>query len=125
MSQKHCQHWKQNNHQCLLSDYIDGLAGEEEELANLVERLDKAFTVYGMESIAEKTRLMTNTTSSMNTEVEVHEQKLVTVTSFTYLDLVVTDDGSKPDMLSWITQTIASLTRLKPVWNDRSIFSLI
>ena len=27
---------------------IDGLAGEEEELANLVERLDKASTAYGM-----------------------------------------------------------------------------
>ena len=28
---------------------IDGLAGEEEVLANLVERLDKASTAYGME----------------------------------------------------------------------------
>ena len=32
---------------------IDGLAGEEEELANLVERLDKASTAYGMEISAE------------------------------------------------------------------------
>ena len=30
------------------ADYIDGLAGEE-ELANLVERLDKASTAYGMD----------------------------------------------------------------------------
>ena len=36
------------------ADDIDGLAGEEEELANLVERLDKAFTAYGMEISAEK-----------------------------------------------------------------------
>ena len=28
---------------------IDGLPGEEEELANLVEHLDKASTAYGME----------------------------------------------------------------------------
>ena len=34
---------------------IDGLTGEEEELANLVERLDKASTAYGMEISAEKT----------------------------------------------------------------------
>ena len=27
---------------------IDGLAGEEKELANLVERLDKASTAHGM-----------------------------------------------------------------------------
>ena len=41
------------------ADDIDGLAGEEEELANLVERLDKASTAYGMEISAEKTKLMT------------------------------------------------------------------
>ena len=41
-------------------DDIDGLVGEEEELANLVERLDKASTAYGMEISAEKTKLMTN-----------------------------------------------------------------
>ena len=39
----------------------DGLGGEEEELANLVERLDKASTAYGMEISAEKTKLMTKT----------------------------------------------------------------
>ena len=35
------------------ADDIDGLAGEEEELANSVERLDKASTTYGMEISAE------------------------------------------------------------------------
>ena len=49
------------------ADDIDGLAGEEEELANLVERLDKACTAYGMEISAEKTKLMTNNTSGINT----------------------------------------------------------
>ena len=42
-----------------VADDIDGLAGEEEELAKLVERLDKASTAYGMEIGAEKTKLMT------------------------------------------------------------------
>ena len=31
------------------ADDIDGLAGEEEELANLVERLNKASTAYDIE----------------------------------------------------------------------------
>ena len=67
------------------ADDIDGLAGEEEELANLVERLDKASTAYGMEISAEKTKLMTNNTSGINTEIKVNGQKLETVTSFKYL----------------------------------------
>ena len=100
---------------------IDGLAGEEEELANLVEHLDKAFTAYGMVVSAEKTKLMTNNTNGINTEIKVNGQKLGTVTSFKYLGSVITDEGSKPEILSRIAQTTAALTRLKPVWNDRSI----
>ena len=66
-------------------DDIDGLAGEEEELAKLVERLDKASTADGMEISAGKTKLMTNNTSGINTEIKINEQKLKTVTSFEQL----------------------------------------
>ena len=103
------------------ADDIDGLAGEEEELAKLAECLDKASTAYGMEISAEKTNLMTNNTSGINTEIKVSGQKLETVTSFKYLGSVITDEGSKPKILSRIAQTTAALTRLNPVWNDRSI----
>ena len=103
------------------ADDIDCLAGEEEELANLVERLDKASTSYGMEISAEKTKLMTNNTSGINIEIKVNGQKLETVTSFKYLGSVLTDEGSKPEILSRVAQTTAALTRLKPVWIDKSI----
>ena len=99
------------------ADDIDGLAGEEEELANLVERLDKASTPYGMEISAEKTTLMTNNASGIHTELKVNRQKLETVTSFKYQGSIINDE-----ILSRIAQTTAALTRLKPVWNDRSIF---
>ena len=52
------------------ADDIDGLAGEEEEVANLVERFDEAFTAYGMEISAKKTKLMTSNTSGINTEIK-------------------------------------------------------
>ena len=52
------------------ADDIDGLAGEEEELANLVERLDKASTAYGIEISAEKINLMRNNPSGINTELK-------------------------------------------------------
>ena len=54
------------------ADDIDGLAGDEVLLANLVERLDKATTAYGMEISAVKTKLMTNNTSGINTEIKVN-----------------------------------------------------
>ena len=95
------------------ADDIDGLAGDEEELANLVERLDKASTAYGMEVSAEKTKLMTNNTSGINTEIKVNGQKLETTTSFKCLGSVITDEGSKPEILSRIAQTTAAFTRLK------------
>ena len=102
------------------ADDIDGLAGEEEELANLVECLDKASTAYGMEISAEKTKLMTNDTSSINTEIKVNGQKLETVTSSKYLGSVITDEGSKREILSRIARTKAELTRLNPVLIDKS-----
>ena len=106
---------------CFAAD-IDGLAGEEEKLAKLVECLDKVSTAYDMEISAEKTKLMTNNTSDINTEIKVNGQKLETVTSFKYLGSVVSDEGKKRGILSRIEQTTKALTRLKPVWNDRSIF---
>ena len=40
-----------------------------------------------MEIGAEETKLMTNNTSGINTEIKVNGQKLKTVTSFKYLGL--------------------------------------
>ena len=74
-----------------------------------------------MDISTERTKLMTDNTSGINTETEVNGQKLETVTSFKYLGLVITNEGSRPKILSRIAQTTAALTRLKPVWNDGSI----
>ena len=74
-----------------------------------------------MDISADKTKLMTNNTSGINTEIKVKGQKLETVTSFKYLGPVMTDEGSKPEILSRIALITAALTRLKLVWNDRSI----
>ena len=103
------------------ADGIDGLAGEEEEQAKLLKRLNQASTAYGMKISAEQATLMTNNTSGISKEIKVHGQKFQTVTIFKYLGLVLSDLSSKPEILSRITQMTAALTRLKPVWNDKSI----
>ena len=93
----------------------------EEELAKLVERLDKASTAYGMEISAEKTKLMTNNSSGINTEIKVNGQKHEIVTSFKYLGSDITDEHSKPKILSRLAQATAAFTWLKLVLNDRSV----
>ena len=74
-----------------------------------------------MEISAEKTKLMTNNTSGINTELKIKGQKLETVTNFKHLGSAITDEGSKPEILSRIAQTTTALSRLKPVWIDMSI----
>ena len=66
-------------------------------------------------------KLMTNNTSGIITEIKVNGQKLETVTSFKYLGSFITDEGSKPELLSRVAQTTAALTRFNPVWNDTNI----
>ena len=57
-----------------------------------------------MEVSAEKTKLMTNNTSSLNKEIKVNGQMLETVTSFKYLGSFISDEGSKPERLSRIAE---------------------
>ena len=73
--------------------------------------VSKTSTAYGIEISAEKTKLMTNNTSGINTEIKINGRKLEIVTSFKYLGSVRTDEGSKPEILSRIAQTTAALTR--------------
>ena len=54
---------------------------------------------------------MASTQRSINTEIKVNGQKLETVTSFRDLGSVITDEGSKPEILSRIAQSIAALTK--------------
>ena len=75
-----------------------------------------------MEISAEKTKLMTNSANGIQMEIKVKGQKLGTVTSFKYLRAVVSDNGSKPEILSRIVQATAAFTKLKPIWRESNIF---
>ena len=103
------------------ADDIDGLAGREEELADLVERLDKTSTAFGMQINAEKTKLMTNNTNGFSTDIRVNGEKLDCINRFKYLGAIIADEGSKPEILARIAQATAALAKLKTIWNDRNI----
>ena len=74
-----------------------------------------------MEISAEKTKLMTNNIKGISLDVRIGGQKLETVQSFKYLGSVVTDEGSKQEILSRIAQTVGALTKLKTIWKDKNI----
>ena len=57
---------------------------------------------------AEKTKLATNNTSGINTEIKVNGQKLETITSFKYLGSVISAEASKLEILSRIAQATAA-----------------
>ena len=93
----------------------------EEELASLVDRLDKTSAAFGMEINAEKTKLITNNANGISIDVRINGEKLDGVDSLKYLGAAVTDQGSKPKVLSRIAQTTAALARLKTIWSDKHI----
>ena len=62
-------------------DDIDAVAEEEQELEDLLDRLDKTSTMYKMEIRAVKTKLMTNT---IQREIKVKRQQFGIITSFSY-----------------------------------------
>ena len=64
---------------------------------------------------------MTNSTNGIQREIKVKGQKLATVTSFKYLGAVISDDRSKPEVLSRIAQATTALTKLKPILKDSNI----
>ncbi|GFR94667.1 endonuclease-reverse transcriptase, partial [Elysia marginata] len=100
------------------ADDIDGLAKNAYELASLVEKLDKASSNYGMKISAEKTKIMTDGKESSKKEIKVNGQILESVRKFKDLGSIITDEGSKPEILSRMAQTT---TKLKPIWNNKNI----
>ena len=74
-----------------------------------------------MEISAEKTKLMTNSAGGIRREIKVKGQELGTITSFKYIGAVVSDDGSKPEVLSRIAQATTALAGLGPIWRDNNI----
>ena len=74
-----------------------------------------------MEISAEKAKLMANNANGMSIAIRINSEKLDVVDSFKYLGAVVTDQGSKPEVLSRIAQITAALARLKTTWNDKHI----
>ena len=117
--------------------------GVLDEILNLIESVSEEFPSYSILGFATFNNLvLTNTLGPHKPSrrwtwhspdgkhhnqidyilvIKLKRQKLGTVTSFKYLGAVVSDDSSKPEVLSRIAQATAALTKLKPIWRDNNI----
>ena len=57
----------------------------------------------------------------MQSEIRIKSSTLEQVNRFVYLGAIVTDRGSKPEILSRIAKARAALSRLKMIWKDKHI----
>ena len=76
-------------------------AEEEEEAGILVDRLDSTTT---MEIGPDKTKVMTNNPNGFQREIKINGQWLEEVENFMYLGAIISNEGSKPEILSRIAQ---------------------
>ena len=100
---------------------IDDLAAKEEGLASLVDRLEKNSTAFDIEISAGKTQRMTNNTNDISIDVRNNGEKLDEVDSFKNLAAIITDQGSKPEVLSRTCTDNSSTARLKTIWNGSKL----
>ena len=70
-----------------------------------------------MEISPDKTKVMTNNPSGFQREIKIKGQRL----EVEYLGAIISNEGSKPEVLSRIAKTTAALSRLKIIWRDRNI----
>ena len=96
-------------------------AEEEEEAGVPVDRLDRTTTMYKTEIGPDKTKEMTNNPNGFQKEIKIKGQRLEEVENFKYLGAIISNEDPKTEILSWIAQTTAALSRLKIIWRDKNI----
>ena len=101
------------------ADNIVVNAEEEEKTGVLVDRLDITIPRYKMEIGPDKTKVMTNNPNGFQREIKIKGQRLEEVENFKYLGAIISNEGSKPEILSRIAQTTAAL--MKIIWRDKNI----
>ena len=74
-----------------------------------------------MEINANKTKLMTNSDNGIQHDITVNEEKLETVKKFKYLRAIISDEGSKPEVIARIAMTAATLIKVDIIWKDTAI----
>ena len=74
-----------------------------------------------MEIGPDKTKVMANNPNGFQREIKIEGHRLEELENFNYLGAIISNEGSKPEILSRIVQTAEALSRLKIIWRDKNI----
>ena len=96
-------------------------AEEEEEAGVLVDRFNTTTTRYKIEIGTDKTKMMKNNPNGFQREIKIKGERLEEVENFKYIGAIISNEGSKPEILSRTAKATADLSRLKIIWRDKNI----
>ena len=100
---------------CVADDIV--VNAEEAEEAGI----DITTTRYKMQIGPDKTKEMTYNPNDFQKEIKIKGQRLEAVENLKYLGAIISNEGSKLEILSRIAHTAAALSRLKIIWRDKNI----
>ena len=99
--------------------YIDLMAGSNQELQDLTDRLQRSAAAYGMEISAEKSKVMVNSREDRTASITMDGKPLEAVDRFKYLGATLSSDGtSTAEIKTRIATATAAMTKLNKIWKS-------
>ena len=103
------------------ADDIDLIAGSNQELQDLTDRLTSRATAHGMEVSSEKSKVLVNTTDK-KANIVMNGENLEEVDNFKYLGATITKDGrSTTEVKTRLAMATSSMARLFRIWKSKEI----
>ena len=105
------------------ADDIDLIAGSNDELQTLTNKLSNSASRYGMQISAEKSKIIINSNNrNLHTKIQLYGEKLEEVDQFKYLGATITKDGSSDSEIKIrLAQATSAMVRLTTIWNIKDI----
>ena len=105
------------------ADDIDLIAGSNDELQTLTNKLSSSASRYGMQISAEKSKIMINSNKrNLHSNIKLYGEKLEEVEQFIYLGATITKDGSSDSEIKIrLAQATSAMVRLTTIWNSKDI----
>lgn len=102
------------------ADDIDLLAGSNEELQHLTDRLNVSAAAFGMEISTSKSKIMVNTVRGSHAYITINGEALEEVKKFKYLGAVIASDGTSiHEIKSRMATATAAMSKLHPIWRSK------